>query len=184
MSVSYTELVPTPPRTAMNTGFSPARHSTMLNTLGVPCPRRTNCSPVTNARLRAITSTRDVGPFRVTGINPALDSLQKVFSDVQSAFPGLYDLLGTAGMSCCRAVRGNPNFFSNHSWGTAIDLTVGGILAPLDAARIPHGLLLVYPFFHRHGWFWAAGYNGRTDPMHFEVANETILQWQQNGLLA
>lgn len=179
---SYTELVPTPARQYMNTGLSPARHGTMLDVLGVPCRRTSDCSDVSNGRLRGLMETRDVGPFRATGLRPALDSLQAIFTEVRAALPELHDIVGTEGMSCCRAVRGRPEFFSNHSWGTAIDLKVGGILAPLNAQRIPHGLLLLYPFFHRHGWFWAAGYNGRTDPMHFELANETILDWHGRGL--
>jgi hypothetical protein len=179
----YTEAVPCPPRDQMNTGLSAARHSTMLDVFGIPCAKSTDCTDVTDTKLKRLIETRNVGPFRVTGLEPALDSLQAIFNEVHTKMPGLYSILGSEGMLCCRTVRGRPNFYSNHSWGAALDIKVGGILPPLNARRIPRGLLLIYPYFHQHGWFWGAGYNGRTDPMHFEIADETIRAWKASGKL-
>jgi hypothetical protein len=182
--MDFKQLVATPSRDSMNTGLTPARHATMIEVLGRPGRLTVNCSPVTNATVKRLMQTRDVGPFRVSGLKPALNSLERVFRAVKEAQPELHALLGTAGMTCCRAVRGSTTHFSNHSWGTAIDLKIGGILSPLNASRVPRGLIAVYPFFHQEGWFWAAGYNGRTDPMHFEVANETIRRWKSEGLFS
>lgn len=180
----YTDAVPCPSRDSINTGLSSAQHSTMVLTFGVPGRLTVDCSDLTNQKLLKLIETRRVGPFKsLTGLKPALDALDTVFRDVDKDMPGLYAVLGTAGMLCCRSVRGRPEYYSNHSWGTAIDLKVGGILAPLNATRIPRGLLLIYPYLHRNGWFWAAGYQKRTDPMHFEVSQETIQKWKASGML-
>jgi len=170
----FTNMVPLPARTDINTGFSPARQSTMLNLLGTPGALTENCSNITNPALAARIKTKDVGPFRVTGLDLAIASLEAVFDEVKAANPELYNVLGTAGMTCCRAVRHSHSLFSNHSWGTAIDIKISGVLTPQGARHIPEGLLLLYPHFHTHGWFWAAGYRTLVDPMHFELADETI----------
>ena len=182
--MNYLQLVDVPSRTAMNTGLSPARHETMLALLGRPGTLSRDCSPILNSHLRARMVTEQVAPHvKVTGLSPAIAALSKVMADIGAAHPDLLMLIGTAGMTCCRAVRGFASHFSNHSWGTAIDLTIGGKLSPLNATKIPLGLLLVYPHFHRHGFFWAAGYKGRTDPMHMEIADETLRYWHQGGLV-
>lgn len=182
--INYLAPVPTPPRTAMNSGLSPAKHATMLRLLGRPGAMTRDCSPVTNETLKKRIITRDIAPhLRVTGFNSAVISFEMVMNDIREDDPTLWGLISTAGMLCCRAVRGSTTHFSNHSWGTAIDLKIGGILAPLNAKTIPLGLKLIYPYFHRRGWFWAAGYNGRTDPMHFETAQETLLRWEREGVI-
>ena len=183
MSDTYTQLVECPARADMNTGFTAATHGTMMTLLGKPGALSTDCSDPTNAHLITLIETRDVGPFRVTGLKPALDSLASIFAAVKSDHPILYADLGTEGMCCCRAVRGSTKFFSNHSWGSAIDIKVGGILPNMNAKLVPRGFVDLYPYFHANGWFWGAGYNGRTDPMHFEVTNETIKTWKQDGKL-
>lgn len=179
----YLKLVPTPARSAMNTGFSPARHDTMLALLGKPGPLSQNCTDPTGEKVVRLLTRKDVGPFFARGLSPAVASLTLVFADLKRDHPILHDLIGTEGMTCCRAVRGSTTHWSNHSWGTAVDLTIGGILAPLNATKIPYGLIAAYPYFHRYGWFWAAGYNGRTDPMHMETAQETLLRWRREGLI-
>lgn len=184
MAINYLQAVPTPPRSAMNTGLSPAKHDTMLRLLGKPGAMTVNCSEPTNAALLAKIITLPITPkLKARGLAPAVKSLQKVFDDIKADDPDLWAIISSAGMLCCRAVRGSTTHFSNHSWGTAIDLKIGGILAPLNAKTIPLGLKLIYPHFHRYGWFWAAGYKGRTDAMHFEVAQETLLRWKRENLI-
>lgn len=184
MAIDYLKAVPCPPRSAMNTGLTPAKHATMLRLLGRPGLLSQDCSGVTNNALRArMVTERITDKFRVTGFAPAVNSLKMLMDDLKDDDPKLWAIVGTAGMLCCRAVRGSNKYYSNHSWGTAIDLTIGGILAPLNAKTIPLGLKLIYPHFHRYGWFWAAGYNGRTDPMHEEVAQETLLRWEKEGVI-
>ena len=66
-------------------------------------------------------------------------------------------------------------------------MTVGGVLPAMDYSPdtpelIPNGFVVLYSYFHREGWFWAAGYaGGRVDAMHFEVADETLRKWAANG---
>jgi D-alanyl-D-alanine dipeptidase len=49
-------------------------------------------------------------------------------ADIAKEQPAVYAGLGSAGMLCCRLVRGSTTAISNHSWGTAIDLTLNGVL--------------------------------------------------------
>ncbi|MGC4064845.1 MAG: peptidoglycan-binding protein [Polyangiaceae bacterium] len=44
------------------------------------------------------------------------------------------------------------------------------------------GLAQIAPIFNRHGWYWGAGF-GREDAMHFEVGDERIRAWHQEGKL-
>jgi hypothetical protein len=37
------------------------------------------------------------------------------------------------------------------------------------------GVLLLVPYFNRHGWYWGGGFSGDSvDSMHFELSDETI----------
>src|SRR5712671_7442184 len=57
----------------INPGLNAARVITMTSLLGNPRGDFTNdCLPVTNPGLRNLISTEDVGPFRVTGLAPAV----------------------------------------------------------------------------------------------------------------
>ena len=117
--------------------------------------------------------TASVGPFRVTGLDIAVQSLARVMDSVRRHDPEVYAQLGTAGMLCCRFVRGSKTVLSNHSWGTAVDLTFGGEVDPRGDGKCQLGLLRVYRFFHQEGWYWGAGFP-REDAMHFELADETV----------
>lgn len=186
MSDIYTHLVPTPNRRSMNSGLSAAKVSTLKTLFGDFPNLPENCGTNKNAKVSAMLETRNVGPFRCTGIKPALDSLERIFAAVKKDHPDLYKLVGTAGMHCYRKIRGG-NTPSNHSAGTAIDLTVGGVLPPMDYSPetpglIPNGFVILYAYFHREGWYWGAGYaGGRVDAMHFEVADETLKAWASRG---
>jgi D-alanyl-D-alanine carboxypeptidase len=65
---------------------------------------------------------------------------------------------------------------SNHSWGTAIDLTLEGILDTYGDGRVQVGLTLIAPIFNRRGWYWGAAFR-KEDGMHFEASKALIEPW-------
>lgn len=173
-STSYTTLVPRPDRTTLNRGLTSPSNRVLLAKLGAPRENYTqNDQPITNAKLAAMMSTESVGPFRVTGLRPAVASLREVLSDVQRAVPDLYSSLSSAGMKVVRNVRGSSTSISNHSWGTAIDLKINGKLDVRGDNKVYHGLILLAPFFNARGWYWGAGFRTE-DAMHFECGAALI----------
>ncbi|HYK53114.1 MAG TPA: M15 family metallopeptidase [Candidatus Eremiobacteraceae bacterium] len=127
--------------------------------------------------------TASVGPFRVTGLIPAVDALTRVFSAVQSSKPDLYNLLGTGGMICVRPVRGSTTNFSNHAWGAAIDISIGGKFTLRGSTTVQQGLVDLCPFMHAEQFFWGGGFSTTPDGMHFEVSSELLAQWKSDGTL-
>lgn len=149
---------------------------------GAPSDQKTtNCGEVTNKKVSDQIVTADVGPFRVTGNRAAVEDLKIIFADVAKADPELYEALGTAGMLCCRTVRGGSNW-SNHSWGFAIDITLNKQLDTRGDDRTQSGLLTLYKYFHRHGWFWGAEF-GTEDSMHFEMSLERFTELVRLGVI-
>ena len=128
---------------------------------------------MTNAKLKRLIVTEDMGPFRATGLAPALRSLREILSAVRREQPDLHGALGTAGMLCCRYQRKSRTAISNHSWGTAIDLTINGVLDAPGNGRVQLGLSLLAPYFNKAGWYWGAAF-GREDGMHFEVGPQLL----------
>lgn len=126
--------------------------------------------------------TKSVGPFRVTGFDLAVDLLASSLAVVKVKNPELYDALGTAGMLCCRHVRGVPGLLSNHALGMAIDFTIDGVLDPRGDGRVQRGLLDLYGVMKGFGWFWGAEFRIE-DSMHMEVGGEAIRQWINQGRL-
>ena len=183
----FGDLVPIP--ASINQGVSAAKQRTMLEIFGRPCSLSADCTSVTNAKVRNLLVTRDVGPFNVTGIRPAVEALTRIFTRVKQEQPDLFDAVGTAGVLCCRRVRRPPGQapspnFSNHSWGTAIDLTIKGKLDPRGNGTTQFGILLLAPFFNDERFFWGAGFRGASeDAMHFEASDELVRAWQKQGVL-
>lgn len=173
-STSFTTLMPRPDRTTLNKGLTSPPNRTLLAKFGNP---RENYSqvdqPITNPKLKAMMSTESVGPFRVTGLRPAVASLREVMNDVQRAMPELYSALSSAGMCVVRNVRGSSTSISNHSWGTAIDLKINGKLDTRGDNKVYHGLILLAPYFNARGWYWGAGFRTE-DAMHFECSASLI----------
>jgi hypothetical protein len=168
-----TRPVPRPKANEINGGLTSCKQATLIELLGRPrADYSTDCQPVTNTSLKAMMVIEDVGPFRVTGLKPAVDSLRRVFAAVKKKRPDLYDAVGSMGMLCCRNVRGSRTAISNHSWGTAIDLTFDGKLDLRGDGMCQAGLLDIYQFFRAEGWFWGAEFNTE-DSMHFELADAT-----------
>src|SRR5712691_13388414 len=93
-------------------------------------------------------STEDVGPFRVTGLAPAVSSLREVMAEIRQAEPDVFAGLGSSGMLCARLVRGSATAISNHSWGTAIDLNLNGVLDARGNNRVQEGLARIAPIFN------------------------------------
>jgi hypothetical protein len=177
LAVDYSQLVPTPAPSELNPGLTSPPASYMKSVLGVPGALTTDCSPVTNSKLKNSIVTQNVGPFRVTGYKPAVEAVKRIFAQVKRDDPELYSQLGTAGMLCVRKVRGGSNF-SNHSWGTAIDIRINGKLDGVGDGKTQIGLKKLYPYFHKEGFYWGAAYSGRReDSMHFEASKEQIQRW-------
>jgi hypothetical protein len=174
---SLTRPLPRPSKDTINIGLKAVSNAYMVKTLGNPRDGYSqNCQPMTNVDLKKLVVSESVGPFRVTGLRPAVQSLKLVMADIAKEQPAVYTALGTAGMMCCRNVRGSTSAISNHSWGTAIDLTLNGQLDRRGDGQVQYGLAIIAPIFNRHGWFWGAAFRTE-DAMHFEASQSLIESW-------
>jgi putative peptidoglycan binding protein/D-alanyl-D-alanine carboxypeptidase-like protein len=179
--MSITDRIPVPG--TINAGVNSAKQTTMLSLLGNPRDSYTDdCQPVTNPNLSGLVVVESVGPFRAQGLRPAIASLRQVLQDVAQTHADIHAALGTAGMLCARLVRGSAHSISNHSWGTAIDLTVAGVLDRRGDGFVLRALADIAPIFNHHGWFWGAGF-ATEDAMHFEASDDLIRQWHIDGLV-
>lgn len=167
----------------INSGLNGTKNSLMLALLGNPRSSYSdNCDPITNKALKARMKKASVGPFNSTGYDLAVDSLKEIMTDIKAAQPNVHAALGTAGMLCCRFVRGSTTAISNHSWGTAVDLTLNGVLDARGDDKVQHGLTLIAPIFNAHKWYWGAGFPTE-DGMHFEVSEQLLREWKAAGKL-
>jgi Putative peptidoglycan binding domain/D-alanyl-D-alanine carboxypeptidase len=105
-----------------------------------------------------------------------------ILEDIRVNEPDIHGRLGTAGMLCCRFVRGSRCAISNHSWGTAIDLTIDGVLDTPGDNRAQRGLLQIHSYFNNHGFYWGAAFPTE-DAMHFEASDQLVREWQASGEL-
>jgi hypothetical protein len=168
-------LVPIPPRDSFNKNLTSASEATMLKLFGTPGAKTADCSPATGVFAKRIVSNADVGPFKVSGLDVAVRSLKAVFAEAQMQIPQVVASVKSDGMLCVRHRRHNPDSFSNHSWGAAIDLYFGKAATPMGVQKTERGCLQLAPFFNKHGWYWGVGFSGKSvDSMHFELAEETI----------
>ena len=152
---------------------------------GVGRPREdlgSDCRTITNPRLKDLVETRQIGPIKATMLKPALDSLERIVAKLQEDEPDIAAKLGTAGSLCVRLIRGSNSSVSNHSFGTAIDITLQGELDPFADGTMQIGLVILAEHFNEEGWYWGGGYN-REDGMHFEVGEEVLRKWQAEGLI-
>ena len=168
-------------RDRYNVGVTQPGNRVMLELLGNPRAQYDDtCQSVTNPNLRALLETRQIGPIRVTMIKPALDSLERIMGRLQENDPDIYAAVGTAGSLCVRLIRGSSSSVSNHSWGTAVDITLANDLDDFADGNTQFGLLLIAERFNDEGWYWGATYS-REDSMHFEVGVETLRRWAEAG---
>jgi D-alanyl-D-alanine carboxypeptidase len=168
-------------RNKFNQGVTQPRNKTMLALLGRPREDLgTDCRSISNPRLKDLVETRQVGPIKATMLKPALDSLERIVAKLQEDEPDIAAKLGTAGALCVRLIRGSNSAVSNHSFGTAIDITLQGELDPFADGTMQIGLVILAEHFNAEGWYWGGGYN-REDGMHFEVGEETLRAWVESG---
>lgn len=139
--------------------------------IGLSCPNARQMEEILGDPHDARTTSRlkrgHFGSEPITALEPALASIDSVLAKVKSDLPDLYAVLGTAGMYALRNIRGR-NCYSNHSWGTAIDVKVDGLLVALGASYSCKGLDVLCKYFNEAGWYWGGGYHSRKDAMHFE----------------
>lgn len=174
---SFDDVVPIPPKDTMNQGLNAARETTMLAVLGTPGVLSKDCTAPTGQVKQHLRSGVDVGPFKVSGLDYAVETLAQIFAEVLRDSPELYKAVKTAGVLCVRHRRTNPTRFSNHSWGTAIDIYFGNAVLDQGVPKTQRGNLLLAPYFNRYGWYWGAEFTGDSvDSMHFELAEETVLK--------
>jgi hypothetical protein len=169
--------VPIPPKDTININLSSATEETMLKKFGKPGALTKKCSDPTGTVKKLLKTSVNVGPFKVSGLGFAVASLEQLFAEVRKQLPDVFAEVKTDGMICVRHRSSNPARFSNHSWGCAIDLFFGKDVVPQKIHLTHRGVLLLVPFFNRHGWYWGGEFSGDSvDSMHFELAEETILK--------
>jgi hypothetical protein len=173
----------------LNAGLRSAHSSTMIAALGAPQEpldqHHCRSDQASAAVLRLLETRQITEHFKLTGIKPALDSIQTVFAKVAAAHPELITALDTEGMLCVRHKKPTNGSFSddpsNHSWGTAVDFKLRGEQAPgATGTTVPSWLAMLVPFFNEAGWFSGISF---ADAMHFEVADGTIRNWSKDGVL-
>ncbi|RKE84887.1 D-alanyl-D-alanine carboxypeptidase-like protein [Rhizobium sp. AG855] len=168
-------------RETLNGDILPLTNNLMLRVLGNPRGNYDqSCQSVTHPVIRKLIVTESVGPFKVTGLKPAVDQLRSALTDLRTEMPEIYAVLGSAGMLCVRYVRGSKSSISNHSWGCAIDFTLEGKLDTRGDNRAQKGLTAMHPIMNRHNFFWGAAFKTE-DSMHFEISRQQLLAWHRDG---
>lgn len=184
----YSEMLPLSDFLPINKGLSSATEDTMVSILGSPkIPLNTDCQNERASDLvRKLRTTVKISSlFSLTGIKPAAESAKSVLTAVFKQEPDLESVLSTEGMLCVRMRKPTSGKkstkLSNHSWGTGIDFKIKGKSAPGNTGnKIPRFIAVMLPHFHAAGWFSGIAFH---DTMHFEVAEETIRKWSNDGLL-
>ncbi len=180
---AYAQVVLIANRTEVNRGLEVAGSDYLEATLGRPRDVLSDtCEPMTNENLRSKLVLTEVGPIRVNMLQPAVDSLRRVFANVERADPDLYARINTSGSLCVRRIRGTTNRLSTHSYGLAVDLNIDGQLDNFTDGKTQLGLTILADFFHAEGWVWGAGFR-REDSMHFEISRRQLDEWLAEGLL-
>jgi len=178
---AYAQVVLIANRKQVNKGISVAGSRWLENFLGRPREVLSdNCEPMTNPKLKPLLVVADVGPIRVQMLQPAVDSITRVFEKVRATDPDLYARINTAGSLCVRQFRGTRGRTSTHSFGLAVDLNIEGKLDTLGDRKTQLGMTILADFFNEEGWAWGAAW-GREDSMHFEVSQQMLEQWRKEG---
>lgn len=181
--LDYAQVVLIADRLNVNEGLQVAGGSYLSEKLGRPREDLNDtCQPMTNPSLKEKLVTDQVGPIRVSMLQPAITSLQTVFENIRSVDPDLYERINTAGALCVRRIRGTQNSLSTHSYGLAVDLNIDGQLDNFTDGKTQLGLTIIAGFFNDEGWVWGAGFR-REDSMHFEISRRQLDQWLAEGKL-
>lgn len=174
------KLVPKAPKGSVNTRLSGCPGSLLISLLGKP--RKTfsqECQSVTNPSIQKLMvygvniSPDPTHKFVVSGLKPVVYLLKCALADLHESKPALFKRLGNVGMLCCRYIRGSSKSLSNHSWGTAVDFTIDGVVDPYGDDKMFPELLEVYAFLKNWGFYWGVSFK-KEDAMHFEASAETI----------
>lgn len=175
------EIVPIPAKPDMNRGKSSCPTAMLVRRFGSPRARLSDeCEGVTAAFWKSRMVTKSVGPFRANGHRLAVALLAKSLAKVKDRHPELYAGLGSAGMLCCRRVRGSTAL-SNHGLGLAIDFNFNGRLDSRGDGKCQRAMLLLYSVMKEDGWYWGAEFPTE-DAMHFEVSAEKVQEWIDAGV--
>ena len=178
---AYPEVVLIGDRRKINQGLTVPTSSFLIGLLGRPAEDLGDtCREMTNPELRTMLQTATVGPIRVRMLQPAIESLERVFEKIRQSDEELYRRINTAGTLCVRRVRGSRDSTSAHAYGLAVDLNINGMLDTLGDGKTQLGLTILADFFRDEGWIWGAAF-GREDSMHFEVSEELLTQWRAEG---
>lgn len=178
---AYAQVVLIANRRKVNQGLNVASPKYLEGKLGRPREVLSDrCETMTNEKLADMLVTEEVGPIRVRMLQPAVDSLKRVFAKVEATDPDLYARINTAGSLCVRQIRGTSGRTSTHSFGLSLDLNIDGHLDTLGDGRTQLGLTILADFFREEGWFWGASFS-REDSMHFEVSREMVERWREEG---
>ena len=81
---SFSDHVPLPPLQSVNQGLSPCLEQTMLTKFGNPGALSRDCSDPTGDFVRRVRNRVNVGPFKATGLDYAVESLLQVFAEVKA----------------------------------------------------------------------------------------------------
>lgn len=161
----------------------------MISLLGKPegVTKNDDCfNDLASDKTKKLLVSKKIGQFHVEGIKPAIDSLTSILNAIKASDASLFAALASAGMLCVRLRRPTSGvkskLLTNHSWGTAIDISVDGKVIGNGKGKVQLGIATIIPFFNKAGWFSGVGF-GAEDDMHFEVANETMHAWAASGLL-
>src|SRR5207302_11472321 len=98
---TLSDKIPIPPKEDMNPNLTAASEATMLSVFGRPGELTRDCSDPTGAFAQRVV-TRNVGPFRVSGLNLAVDSLERIFAEVREQRQDVFDEVKKDGMLCVR----------------------------------------------------------------------------------
>lgn len=136
----------------INIGLHSAREDTMLSLLGAPRRPLGNSNCFNNRAsdlVKRLTVTGEVGHIRFKGVRPAVESLTDILNRVRVQNPAHFQSLGNAGMLCVRTRRptsgAHSDKISNHSWGTAIDISVDGEADTTPDQQVQFGIFLLVP---------------------------------------
>lgn len=179
-SADLMAMVPIP--LGINIGLTAVSPEAMIAALGDPGIPKPECG-IPSPWLESMIVDADVGPFQVIALRPVVKALTRVFSAVAAVRPDLYEVVGASRMLCVRNVRGSDTSLSNHASGSAIDITIGGVLTPRGSYRVQQGLVDLAPFMAAERFFWGAGYTTMPDGMHFEASAELIGEWKASGVI-
>lgn len=178
---SYASVVLIANRRKVNKGINVAGPSFLEKFLGRPREVLSDdCEAMTNPKLKKLLVLTNVGPIRVNMLQPAVDSITRVFERVRATDPDLYDRINTSGSLCVRQIRGTKGRTSTHSFGLAVDLNIDGKLDNFADGKTQLGLTILADFFIEEGWVWGAGFS-REDSMHFEVSKQMLMKWRKEG---